>query len=178
MGVCMKKLFVVFGLFICSLFCSANPTIAKNDTVVITNRREAISFNAYFCHVFSNLVKDDMRKMREADPEKFDVIRGEIQSLVIKKRTSDANSIIPILKQHGSLRHIINYKKIFHFYFEDTYYMNSASSVFYIIDEKGNFLYVELKDIFHKQNLVFDQALLKNVRVNKDMLSVYMKSEL
>ena len=173
----MKNLFAVLGLCIASLFCSANPAIAKNDTVVITNRREVIKFNAYFCHVFSNLVKDDMRKMREADPEKFDVIRGEIQSLVVKKRTCDANSIIPILKQHGSLRHIINYKKIFHLYFEDTYYMNSASSVFYIVDGKGNFLYVELKDIFHNsQNLVFDQALLKNVRMNKDMLSVYMKS--
>ena len=174
----MKKLFVVFGFFIGSLFCSANPAIAKNDTVVITNRREAIRFNSSFCHVFSNLVKDDMRKMMEADPEKFKVISGEIKSLVINKRTCDANSIIPILKQHGSLRHIINYKKIFHLYFDRTYYMNSASSVFYIIDEKGNFLYVELKDIFHNQNLVFNKDLLKNVKMNMNMLKVYMESEL
>ena len=178
MGVCMKKLFVVFAMLIGSLFCSINSSTAKNDTVIMSYSRECRSFSIHFSHVFSNLVKDDMRKMKEADLEKFKVICGEIKSLVITKRTCDANSIIPILKQHGSLRHIINYKKIFHFYFEDTYYMNSASSVFYIIDEKGNFLYVELKDIFHKQNLIFDRDLLKNVGINKDMLKVYMESDI
>jgi hypothetical protein len=107
MGVYMKKLFLVFGFFIGSLFCSVNQATAKNDTVIINYSKECRRFSVHFTHVFSNLVKDDMRKMMEADPEKFKVISGEIKSLVINKRTCDANSIIPILKQHGSLRHIV-----------------------------------------------------------------------
>lgn len=98
MGVCMKKLFVVFAMLIGSLFCSINSSTAKNDTVIMSYSRECRSFSIHFSHVFSNLVKDDMRKMKEADLEKFKVICGEIKSLVITKRTCDANSIIPIEK--------------------------------------------------------------------------------
>ena len=175
MGVCMKKLFVVFGLFIGSLFCAANPAIAKNDTVVITDLYKAMEFDTYFSAIFSSLAKKDIREMMADDPN-FKSICQDIKVMILNNQICDVKSIVPILKQHGSLKHILNYKKMFHIYLQEIKArLTWANSIYYIIDSKGNFVYVEFKDVYNGRHLVFDQSLLKNVRVNKNMFKVYGK---
>lgn len=169
----MKKFFVVLSLFIGSLFCSANPAIAKNDTIVISDLYKAMEFDTYFSGIFSSLAKEDIREMMADDPN-FKAICQDIKMMILNNQICDVKSVVPILKQYGSLRHIMNYKKMFHIYFQEIKArLTWAESVYYIIDDSGNFVYVEFKNIYEGRHLVFDQSLLKNVRVNKDMFKIY-----
>ena len=114
MGLDMKKFFVVISLLIGSLFYSASTAIAKNDTVIISNVRKAMKFDACFSTEFCNNAKSDISKIMSDDPDNYKSIFAGIKSLVVNNYTCNVNDIIPILKQYGSLRHILNYKKIFH----------------------------------------------------------------
>lgn len=173
MGVCMKKLFVVFGLFIGSLFCSANPATAKNDTVVISDLYKAMEFDTYFSGIFSSLAKEDIREMMADDPN-FKPICQDIKVMIVNNQICDVKSVVPILKRYGSLRHIMNYKKMFHIYFQEIKArLTWAKTIYYIIDDNGNFVYVEFKNMYDGRHLVFDQSLLKNVSVNKHMFKIY-----
>jgi len=156
-----------------SLLLLSKPIIAKNDTVVISDMHKAIEFDAFFSTVFCTNAKDHLIAIRQADEDNYKAICGEIKSMIYNNRECDQNAIIPILKQHGSLRHINNYKKIYHIYFREIKSsVTWAKSVYYIIDEQGFFVYVELKDVFPEKNLVFDQSTLKSVRINKKMLKI------
>lgn len=171
----MKTLSAVFFVFICSLFYSVTIVNAKNDTVVISDLHKAMEFDTYFSAIFSRIAKRDIREMMANDPN-FKSICRDIKSMILHNQICDVNSIIPILKQYGSLRHILNYKKMFHIYFQEIKArLTWAHSIYYIIDPNGNFVYVEFKDVYIGQHLVFDQSLLKNVRVKKDMFKVYGK---
>ena len=171
MGLDMKKFFVVISLLIGSLFYSASTAIAKNDTVIISNVRKAMKFDACFSTEFCNNAKSDISKIMSDDPDNYKSIFAGIKSLIVNNYTCNVNDIIPILKQYGSLRHVLNYKKMFHIYFRERYSMTTwPKSVYYIIDDKGYFVYVEFKDVFSGQHLVFNQELLKSVKVHKNML--------
>lgn len=149
------------------------PISAKYDTVYISDMNKAIEFDSFFSTVFCTNAKDHLRAIRDADEDNYKAICGEIKSMIYNNRDCDVNAIIPILKQYGSLRHILNYKKIFHIYFREIKSsVTWAKSVYYIIDAEGYFVYVELKDVFPGKHLVFDQSLLKSVRINKNMLKL------
>jgi ribosomal protein S27E len=45
--------------------------------------------------------------------------------------------------------------------------------VYYIKDPKGRFLYVELKDVYTNEHVIFDQAVLKSVEITQKMLDDY-----
>lgn len=156
-----------------SLLLFGEPVHAKNDTVFISNMNKAIEFDSFFSTVFCTNAKDHIPAIKEADEDNYRSICGSIKSMIYNNRDCDVNAIIPILKQHGSLRHLQNYKKIFHIYFREIKSSVSwAKSVYYIIDADGYFVYVELKDIFPGKHLVFDLSTLKSVRVNKNMLKM------
>lgn len=167
----MKKFLVVLGLFIGSLSITVTPTIAKNDTVFISNLDKAIRFDACFSNVFYFQAIQDIRAIMDADPDNYDLIVSNIKHMLISKQDCDPNAIIPTLKSVGSLRHITNYKKMYHIYFKKIKGLRTwANQVYYITNENGDFLYVEFKDIYPGKHLVFDQSLLKSVRINKKML--------
>lgn len=113
--------------------------------------------------------------MMKEDPDNFTPINASIKSLIANNQICDVNAVIPIVKQYGSLKHILNYKKIFHIYFQEIKArLTWAQSVYYIIDDQGYFVYVEFKDDYHgNKHLVFDHALLKSVRVNKSHFKKY-----
>ena len=99
------------------------------------------------------------------------MIIGHIKSTIYNDRVCDPNSVIPILRAHESLRYILAYKKMFVIYFREIQSMRTyPESIYYITDDQGNFLYVELKDVYENKSMVFDQVMLKDVRVNKQML--------
>ena len=158
--------------FIILLILMINESIiAKNDTVYISNMNKAIEFDSFFSTVFCTNAKDHIRAIRAADEDNYKSICGSIKSMIYNNRVCDPNAIIPILKQHGSLRHILNYKKMYHIYFREIKSsVTWAKSVYYIVDKNGYFVYVELKDVFPGNHLVFDQALLKSVPININML--------
>ena len=167
----MKKFLVVLGLFIGSLSITVTPTIAKNDTVFISNIDKAIRFDACFSNVFYFLAIQDIRAIMDADPDNYNLIVSNIKHMLHNQQECNPNMIIPTLKSVGSLRHITNYKKMYHIYFKKIKGLRTwANSVYYIVNEKGDFLYVEFKDIYPGKHLVFDQAVLQSVRVNKKML--------
>jgi hypothetical protein len=169
----MKTFFIVISVLIGSLFYSTNTAISKNDTVIILNRNNAIKFDAYFSSELCNNAKSDISKIMSDDPDNYKFIFAGIKSLIVHYDTCNVHAIIPILKHYGSLRHILNYKKMFHIYFRERYSLKTwAKSVYYIIDDKGYFVYVELKDVFPGQHLVFTQDLLKSVKVHKNMLNI------
>lgn len=158
----------IFSLLVLLLNVSI---IAKNDTVFISNMHKAIEFDSFFSTMFCTMAKDHIPAIKEADEDNYRSICGEIKSMIYNKRDCDVNAIIPILKQHGSLRHIHNYKKMFHIYFREIKSsVTWAKSVYYIIDADGYFVYVELKNVFPGKHLIFEQSILKSVRVNKNML--------
>lgn len=145
---------------------------AKNDTVYISNVDKAIRFDACFSNVFYFLAIQDIREIMEADPDNYDVIVSNIKHMLHNQQECNPNLIIPTLKSVGSLRHITNYKKMYHIYFKKIKGLRTwANSVYYIVNEKGDFLYVEFKDMYPGKHLVFDQAVLQSVRVNKKMLT-------
>ena len=169
----MKKFFVVISLLIGFLFYSGTTAIAKNDTVIISNERKAMKFDACFSTEFCNNAKSDIPKIMSDDPDNYKSIFAGIKSLVVNNDTCNVNAIMPILKHYGSLRHVLNYKKMFHIYFRERYSMSTwPKSVYYIIDDKGYFVYVEFKDVFPGQHLVFNQELLKSVKIHKNMLRI------
>jgi hypothetical protein len=150
---------------------SWSALFGKNDTVFISNMNKAIEFDSFFSTVFCTNAKDHIPTIKEADEDNYRSICGEIKSMIYNNRDCVVNAIIPILKQHGSLRHILNYKKMYHIYFREIKSsVTWANSVYYIIDADGYFVYVELKDVFPGKHLVFDQALLKSVPININML--------
>ena len=171
MGLDMKKFFVVISLLLGFLSYTPSTAIAKNDTVIISNERKAMKFDACFSTEFCNNAKSDIPKIMSDDPDNYKSIFAGIKSLVVNNDTCNVNAIMPILKYYGSLRHVLNYKKMFHIYFRERYSMSTwPKSVYYIIDDKGYFVYVEFKDVFSGQHLVFNQELLKSVRIHKNML--------
>jgi hypothetical protein len=159
-------------LLFCLILFSIGTSHAKNDTVFIShsNFDKVARFNAAFQTAYTDIAKDDIGLIQGLD-DNYNKIIGQIKSTIYIDRVCDPNSVIPILKTHGSMRYIIAYKKMFVIYFREIQSMRTyPESVYYITDEKGNFLYVELKDVYENKHLVFDQAMLKDVRVNKQML--------
>jgi hypothetical protein len=163
----MKTIMIVIGLIL-----SAFVVHGKNDTVFIShsNFDKVARFNAAFQTAYTNVAKDDIGLIQGLD-DNYNKIIGKIKSTIYNDRVCDPNSVIPILKAHGSMRYIIAYKKMFVIYFREIQSMRTyPESVYYITDEKGNFLYVELKEVYENKHLVFDQGMLKDIRVNKQML--------
>lgn len=161
----------MYYLYCFLILCSHYLVYAKNDTVIISSLQKSIQFDSFFSTVFCTNAKDHIRAIRAADEDNYKSICGSIKSMIYNNRDCDPNAIIPILKQHGSLRHILNYKKMYHIYFREIKSsVTWANSVYYIIDANGYFVYVELKDVFPGKHLVFDQALLKSVPININML--------
>jgi len=145
---------------------------AKNDTVYIphSNFDKVAGFNAAFQTAYTSIAKDDIALIKSLD-DKYKSIIGHIKSTIYNDRVCDPNAVIPILRAHGSMRYILAYKKMFVIYFREIQSMRTyPESVYYITDDQGNFLYVELKDVYQNKHMVFDQAMLKDVRVNKQML--------
>jgi hypothetical protein len=154
-----------------SLLLFGEPVHAKNDTVFISNIDKVIRFDACFSNVFYFQAIQDIQAIMESDPDNYDLIVSNIKHMLVNKKECDPNAIIPTLKSVGSLRHITNYKKMYHIYFKKIKGLRTwANQVYYITNENGDFLYVEFKDIYPGKNLVFDQSLLKSVRINKKML--------
>lgn len=161
------KYIMIFVAFLLSW----STLISKNDTVYISDMNKAIEFDSFFSTVFSTNAKDHLRTIRQADEDNYKAICGEIKSMIYNNRDCDQNAIIPILKKYGSLRHILNYKMIYHIYFREIKSsVTWAKSVYYIKDQHGYFVYIKFKDIFPGKHLVFDQSNLKSVRINKKML--------
>lgn len=152
-------------------FIIHDTSIAKNDTVYISNVDKAIRFDACFSNVFYFQATQDIRSIMDADPDNYDLIVSKIKHMLQNQQECNPNLIIPILKSVGSLRHIVAYKKMYHIYFKKIKGLRTwANSVYYIVNEKGDFLYVEFKDVYPGKHLVFDQSVLQSVRVNKKML--------
>jgi hypothetical protein len=161
-----------------ALFCfiggilAISGAYAKNDTVFISNSNfdQVAGFNAAFQTAYTNIAKGDIRLIQGLD-DNYKRIIGHIKSTIYNDRVCDPNVVIPFLKTYGSLRYILAYKKMFVIYFREIQSMRTyPESVCYITDDQGNFLYVELKDVYQNKHMVFDQAMLKDVRVNKQML--------
>jgi hypothetical protein len=163
----MKTIMIVIGLIL-----SAFVVHAKNDTVFIShsNFDKVARFNAAFQTAYTNVAKDDIGLIQGLD-DNYKKIIGQIKSTIYNDRVCDPNVVIPFLRAHGSMRYIIAYKKMFVIYFREIQCMRTyPESIYYITDEQGNFLYVELKDVYENKHMVFDQVMLKDVRVNKQML--------
>ena len=163
------------SLIIIGLILFSSSLIAKNDTVYISNLDHAMEFDTYFSGAFASLAKEQIPLMMKDDPDNFKPINASIKSLIANNQICDVNAVIPIVKQYGSLKHILNYKKMFHIYFQEVKArLTWAQSVYYIIDDQGYFVYVEFKDVYHdNKHLIFNQALLKSVRVNKSHFKKY-----
>jgi hypothetical protein len=160
------------AMIVLVMFLSTLSVHAKNDTVFIShsNFDKVAGFNAAFQTAYTNIAKDDIGLIQGLD-DNYKRIIGHIKSTIYNDRVCDPNVVIPFLKAYGSLQYILAYKKMFVIYFREIQCMRTyPESVYYITDEKGNFLYVELKDVYENKHLVFDQAMLKDVRVNKQML--------
>jgi hypothetical protein len=158
------KAFMIFTMIL-----SAITVQGKNDTVFIPNSNfdQVAGFNAAFQTAYTNLAKEDIALIQGLD-DNYNKIIGQIKSTIYNDRVCDPNVVIPFLRTHGSLRYILAYKKMFVIYFRQIQSMRTyPESIYYITDEQGYFLYVELKDVYQKKNMVFDQAMLKDVRVNK-----------
>ena len=163
----MKTFMVVIGLML-----AAFVVHAKNDTVFISNSNfdQVAGFNAAFQTAYTNIAKDDIRLIQGLD-DNYKRIIGHIKSTIYNDRVCDPNIVIPFLRAHGSLRYTLAYKKMFVIYFREIQSMRTyPESIYYITDEQGYFLYVELKDVYQNKHMVFDQVMLKDVRVNKQML--------
>ena len=160
------------AMIVLVMFLSTLIVHAKNDTVFISNSNfdQVAGFNAAFQTAYTNIAKDDIRLIQGLD-DNYKRIIGHIKSTIYNDRVCDPNVVIPFLKTYGSLRYILAYKKMFVIYFREIQSMRTyPESVYYITDDQGNFLYVELKDVYENKHLIFDQAMLKDVRVNKQML--------
>jgi hypothetical protein len=165
----MKKSILIFALLIVSLFSTNISVFSKNDTVFISNSNfdQVAGFNAAFQTAYTNIAKNDIGLIQGLD-DNYKKIIGQIKSTIYNDRVCDPNLVIPFLRSHGSLRYILGYKKMFVIYFREIQSMRTyPESVYYITDDQGNFLYVELKDVYQKKHMVFDQAMLKDIRVNK-----------
>jgi hypothetical protein len=163
----MKTVMVVIGLMLAAFVVQA-----KNDTVFISHSyfEQVARFNAAFQTAYTNVAKDDIGLIKGLD-DNYNKIIGQIKSTIYIDRVCDPNVVIPFLRAHGSLRYILAYKKMFVIYFREIQSMRTyPESIYYITDEQGNFLYVELKEVYENKSMVFDQAMLKDVRVNKQML--------
>ena len=159
-----------FAFVIVSLFSTNTAVFSKNDTVFISNFEKLARFNAAFQTAYTNVAKDDIGLIQGLD-DNYNKIIGQIKSTIYIDRVCDPNVVIPFLRAHGSMRYIIAYKKMFVIYFREIQSMRTyPESIYYITDEQGNFLYVELKDVYENKHLVFDQAMLKDIRINKSDL--------
>jgi hypothetical protein len=154
-----------------SIILSVSSILAKNDTVFISDTKGAIPFDAYFTIVFTDLAKDGIRSIKELDKHNYSNIISEIKRITRDELICDPNSVIPILRQYGSLRHILAYKKMFTIYFRQFNTFKAwAKQVYYITDDQYNFVYVEFKNVFDGKHMVFDQVMLKDIRINKTVL--------
>jgi hypothetical protein len=161
------KAMIVMGMFLSTLSVQA-----KNDTVFIShsNFDKVARFNAAFQTAYTDIAKDDIGLIKGLD-DNYKRIIGHIKSTIYNDRVCDPNVVIPFLKTYGSLQYILAYKKMFVIYFREIQSMRTyPESVYFITDDQGYFLYVELKDVYENKHLVFDLAMLKDVRVNKQML--------
>jgi hypothetical protein len=162
----MKSLLIIMGMIL-----SVSSILAKNDTFFISDTKGAIPFDAYFVIVFTDLAKDDIRSIKELDKHNYPNIISEIKRITRDELICDPNSVIPILKQYGSLRHILAYKKMFMIYFRQFNASKAwAKQVYYITDHEDNLVYVEFKNVFHGKHMVFDHVMLKDIKINKTML--------
>lgn len=158
-------------IFILFILLSSETVIAKNDTVFISDRNKAIRFDAVFSATYSFHAKDDIPLIKKSDPENYAIIISNIKSIIQNDRTCDPNSVIPVLKKYGSLRHIVAYKKMFLIYYKQMKGLSTwAKEVFYITDKNGVFIYVEFKRMYLGKNMVFDHSILKDIKITKDML--------
>jgi hypothetical protein len=137
----MKSLLIIMGVLL-----SVSSILAKNDTVFISDTKGAILFDAYFTVVYTDLAKDDIRSIKELDKHNYPTIISEIKRITRDELICDPNSVIPILRKYGSVRHILAYKKMFMIYFR---HFNStktwAKQVYYITNDQDNSFMWNLK---------------------------------
>lgn len=156
------KAMIVMGMFLSTLSIQA-----KNDTVFISDVQKAIRFNAIFQTVYTDIAKDGIGLIKGLDVNYKSII-SFMKSNIDNGLVCDPNSIIPYLKAKGSMQYLTAYKQMFAIYFREIKSMRTwPRKIYYITDDNGNFVYVELKEIYHDKGMVFDQSMLKQVIVNK-----------
>jgi hypothetical protein len=146
---------------------------AKNDTVIITNIDDVMSFASRFSLEFSSIAKRDIRLIHELDADNYGYVIAEIKRLLSEYKIN-VKYILPILKSRNILHYATAYKKMYLIYYREWLGLKLwPQSVYYIKDPKGRFLYVELKDVYTNEHVIFDQAVLKSVEVTQKMLDEY-----
>lgn len=158
---------------VCHMLCMNSELSAKNDTVIITNIDDVMSFASRFSLEFSSIAKRDIRLIHELDADNYGYVISEIKRLIGNYNINPKN-IIPVLKSRNILHYATAYKKMYLIYYREMRGFKSwPQSVYYIKDPKGRFLYVELKDVYTNEHVIFDQAVLKSVEITQKMLDDY-----
>jgi len=155
------------------MLCMHSEVSAKNDTVFISNIDDVMSFASRFTIEFSSIAKRDIRLIHELDADNYGYVISEIKRLLSEYKIN-VKYILPILKSRNILHYATAYKKMYLIYYREMRGFKSwPQSVYYIKDAKGRFLYVELKDVYTNEHVIFDQAVLKSVEVTQKMLDDY-----
>jgi hypothetical protein len=112
---------------------------AKNDTVIITNIDDVMSFASRFSLEFSSIAKRDIRLIHELDADNYGYVISEIKRLIGNYNINPKN-IIPVLKSRNILHYATAYKKMYLIYYQEMRGFKSwPQSVYYIKDPKGSF---------------------------------------
>ena len=157
-------------LGLCIALCMLSIVNAKNDTVRLTRQDEVFRFASRFGIEFSSIAKRDIRLIHELDDENYKYVINCIKGFLNDYKINPKN-ILPLLKSRNILHYATAYKKMYLIYYREKLGFKSwPQSVYYIINEKGRFLYVEFKDVYDGEHLVFDQAVLKSVEITMKML--------
>lgn len=158
---------------VCHMLCIHSELSAKNDTVIITNIDDVMSFASRFSLEFSSIAKRDIRLIHELDADNYGYVISEIKRLLSEYKIN-VKYILPILKSRNILHYATAYKKMYLIYYREWLGLKLwPQSVYYIKDPKGRFLYVELKDVYTNEHVIFDQAVLKSVEITQKMLDDY-----
>ena len=165
--------YVLFGVFTSIVIqCESS---AKNDTVYITKQDDVFRFASRFSIEFSSIAKRDIGLIKELDEDNYVYVISEIKRLLSEYKIN-VKYMLPILKSRNILHYATAYKKMYLIYYRERLGLKSwPQSVYYIKDPNGRFLYVELKDVYNNEHVVFDQAVLKSVEVTQSMLDEYEK---
>ncbi len=165
----MKNLFIIM-FAIGFLISSETEMYAKNDTIILTKESDVFNFSSRFSIEYASLAKRDISLIKELDSDNYPHIIAQIKHL-INNDECNPKTIIPYLKVKGSLRYVTAYKKMFLIYFRQMRGFKAwPQSIFYISDQNGRFLYVELKDVYANKNVVYDGGVLSDIMVTKKML--------
>ena len=95
---------------VCHMLCIHSELSAKNDTVIITNIDDVMSFASRFSLEFSSIAKRDIRLIHELDADNYGYVISEIKRLLSEYKINVKN-ILPFLKSRNILHYATAYKK-------------------------------------------------------------------